>query len=91
MQLAHKRQKDYYDCRTGGKGFKQAKSVWLHTLVFEKGVAPKFHELLTGPFKVKKRLSNDILDLEHTKQESKVVLLDRLKRVTVNSVEPRVH
>ena len=58
LQLAHKRQKNYYDRRTRGKRFKQGESVWLHTPVLEKGVAPKFHEPWTRPFKVKKQLSD---------------------------------
>ena len=52
LQLAHRRQKDYYDRRTRGKRFKQGESVYLHTPVLEKGVSPEFHEPWTEPFKV---------------------------------------
>ena len=89
MQLAHKLQKDYYDCRTRGKRFKQGESVWLHTPILEKGVSPKFHELWTGPFKVKKQRSDVTYEIQNiTNKTSKVVHFDRLKRATVN---PRVH
>ena len=39
LQLAHKRQNNYYDRHPRGKRFKQRQSVWLHTPVLEKGVA----------------------------------------------------
>ena len=89
LQLAHKRQKDYYDRRTRGKRFKHGESVWLHTSVLEKGVAPKFHEPWTGPFKVKKKLSDVTYEIQDmTNKTSKVVHFDRLKRATVKL---RVH
>ena len=64
LQLAHKRQKYYDDCRTRGKRLKQGKSMWLHTPVLEKGVAPKFHKPWTGPFKVKKQLSDVTYEIQ---------------------------
>ena len=89
LQLVHKRQKDYYDRRTRGKRFKQGESVWLHTPVLEKGVAAKFHEPWTRPFKVKKQLSDVIYEIQDmANKTSKVVNFDRLKRATV---KPRVH
>ena len=89
LKLAHKRQKDYYDRRTRGQRFKHGDSVWLHTPVLEKGVAPKFHEPWTGPFKVKKQLSDVTYEIEDmANKTSKVVHFDRLKRATV---KPRIH
>ena len=88
-QLAHKRQKDYYNRRTRGKRFKQGESVWIHTPVIEKGVAPKLNEPWTKPFKLKKQLSDvkyEIQDMAN--KTSKVVHFDLLKRATV---KPRVH
>ena len=73
LQLAHKRQKDDYNRRTRGKRFIQGESVWLHTPVLEKGVAPKFHEPWTRLFKVKKQLSDvtfDIRDGDQNEQNS---------------------
>ena len=84
LQLAHKRQKDYYDRRTRGKRFKQGESVWLHTPVLEKGVARNFHELWTGPFKVKKQLSDVTYEIQDmANKTSKVVHFYRVKRATV--------
>ena len=89
LQLAHKRQKDYYDCRTRGKRFNQGESVWLHTPVLEKGVSPKFHEPWTKPFKVKKQLSDVTYEIQdRANKTSKVVHFDRMKRATV---KPRMH
>ena len=89
LQLAHKRQTDYYDRCTRGKRFKLGESVWLHTPVLEKGVAPKFHEPWTGLFKVKKQLSDVTYEIQDmANKTSKVVHFDGLKRATV---KPRVH
>ena len=89
QQFALKRQKDYYGRRTRGKRFKQGKSVWLHTPILEKGVAYKFHEPWTRPYKVKKLLSNVTYEIhDMANKTSKVVHFDRLKRATV---KPRMH
>ena len=89
LQLTHKRQKNYFDRRTRGKRFIQGESVWLHTPVLVKGVAPKFHEPWTGPFKVKKQLSDVTYKIQDmANKTSKVVHFDRLKRATV---KPRMH
>ena len=61
----------------------------LHTPVLEKGVACKFDDPLTTPFKVKRQLSDvtyEIQDMEN--KISKVEHFDRPKRVTF---KPRVH
>ena len=89
LRLAQQRQKDYYDRRTHGERVKPGESVWLYSPVIPKGVAPKFHEPWTGPFKVTKRLSNvnyKILDVG--RKAKKVVHFDRLKKSTV---KPRGH
>ena len=89
LNLSHERQKDYYDRRTHGERFKAGDSVWLWSPVAQKGVAPKFHEPWTGPFKVTKRLSDvtyEILDM--ARKSKKVVHFDRLKKSTV---KPRTH
>ena len=68
LQLAHKRQNNFYDRRTRGKRFKQGESVWLHTQALEKGVAPKFHEPLTGPLILTNQISEvtyEIQDMEN--------------------------
>ena len=79
LQLAHKRQKDYYDRRTSGKRFKQGESVWLHMPVLEKGVAPKFQEPWTGPVKVKKQLSAVTYEIQDmANKTSKAVYFDCL-------------
>lgn len=86
LNLAHERQKDYYDRRTQGTRFKPGDSVWLWSPVLQKGVAPKFHEPWTGPFKVVKRLSDvtyEIRDL--ARKTNKVVHFDRLKKSTVKA------
>ena len=63
--------------------------MWLHTPVLEKNVAPKFHEQWTGPFKVKKQLSDVTYEIQGmANKTSKVVHFDRLKRATV---KPRVY
>ena len=63
--------------------------MWLLTPVLEKGVAPKFHEPWTGPFKVKKQLSDVTYEIQDIRNKtSKVVHFDRLKRAIV---KPRVH
>ena len=83
LQLAPKRQKDYYDRRTRGKRLKQGESVWLRTPVLEKGVAPKFQEPWTGPFKVKKQLSDVTYKIQDmANMTSKVVHFDRLTRAS---------
>ena len=89
LNLAHNRQKDYYDRKTHGLRFKPGDSVWLWSPVVEKGVAPKFHVPWTGPYKVTKRLSDvtyEILDV--ARKTKKVVHFDRLKKATV---KPRAH
>ena len=89
LQLAHKRQKDYYNRRTRGTRFKQGESVWLHTPVLEKGVTLKFHEPWRGPFKVKKQLSDVTYEIQNmANKASKEVHFDCLKRATV---KPHVH
>ena len=60
--------------------------MWLHTPIFEKGVAPKFHEPWTGPFKVNKQLSDVTYEIQDmANKTSKVVHFDRLKRATVKT------
>ena len=89
LQLAHKRQQDYYDRSTRGKRFKQRESVWLHTPVLKKGLAPKFHEPWTRPFKVKKQLSDVTYGIHNmANKTSKVMDFNSLKRATVKC---RVH
>ena len=44
--------------------------VWLWSLVVEKGVAPKFHEPLTGPYTVTKSLSDITYEIQdHAKKD----------------------
>ena len=89
LQLAHERQKDYYDRRTRGERFKPGDSVWLWSPAVKTGIAPKFHEPWTGPYKVTKRLSDvtyEILDV--ARKSKKVVHFDGLKKATV---KPRAH
>ena len=84
LQLAHQRQKDYYDRRTHGERFKPGVSVWILSPVIQKGVAPKFHKPWTGPFKVTKRVYDvtyKILDVGCNPK--KIVHIDRLKKSTV--------
>ena len=58
LNFAHERQQDYYDRRTRGTRFKPNDFVWLLSSIVPKGVSPKFHMPLTGPFKVVRRLSD---------------------------------
>ena len=44
LQLAYKRQNNYYDRHTHVKHLKQGESMWLHTPVLDNGVAYKFHK-----------------------------------------------
>ena len=86
LQLAHKRQKDYYDRRTWGERFKPGDSVWLWSPAVKKGIAPKFYEPWTGPYKVTKRLSDVTYEILDVAQKSKkVVHFDRLKKATVKT------
>ena len=89
LQLAHQRQKDYYYRRTHGERFKPGESVWLWSPVILKGVAPKFHEPWTAPFKVTKRLSDVTYEILNVgRKTKKIVHFDRLKKSTV---KPRAH
>ena len=54
--LAHERQKDYYNRRSHGLRYQSGDSVWLYNPAPQKGVAPKFHEPWTNPYKITKRL-----------------------------------
>ena len=84
LQLSHERQEDYYDRQTRGERFKPGDSVWLWSPAVKKGIAPKFHEPWTGPFKVTKRLSDvtyKMLDVD--RKSKKVVHFDRLIKATV--------
>ena len=89
LQLAHHRQKDYYDRRTHGDRYKVGDSVWLWSPVLEKGVAHKFHEPWTGPMKISKKISDvtyEVHDL--SKNSKKIVHFDRLRKA---AVRPRRH
>ena len=89
LQLAHRRQNNYYDRRIHGKHFKPNENVWLWSPVIPKGVAPKFHEPWTGPLKVTKRLSDvtyEILDVG--RKTTKIVHFDPLKE---SIVKPFAH
>ena len=88
LHMAHERQKDYYDRRGHGSRFKVGDSVWLYSPVVGKGVAPKFHEPWTGPYKVSKRLSDITYEVEDIqKKTTKVVHFDRLKHASIKPVE----
>ena len=69
LHLGHKRQKDYYDRRMTMPTFRP----WQFSVVVEscrgKGVAPKFHELWTGPYKVTKRLRHYVRNLRGHEEE----------------------
>ena len=53
-----------------------------------KGVAPKFHEPWTGPYKVTKRLSDITYEIQdETKKKTKIVHFDRLKKATLTLVK----
>ena len=57
--------------------------MWLWSSVPEKGVAPKFHEPWTGPYKVEKRISDVTYEIsDAVKKTKKVVHFDRLKKAT---------
>ena len=87
LHLAHERQKDYYDRRTQGSRYSVGDSVWLWSPVPKKGVAPKFHEPWTGPYKISKRLSDvtyELLDV--SKNIKKIVYFDHFKKATVDPV-----
>ena len=88
LHLAHKRQKDYYDRRMSGIRFSPGNLVWLWSPVVEKGVAPKFHEPWTGPYKVTKRLSDITYEIhDEAKNKTKIVHFDRLKKATLSPVK----
>ena len=88
LHLAHKRQKDYYDRRTCGSRFFHNSFVWLWSPVVEKGVAPKFHEPWTGPYKVITRLSDITYDIhDEAKNKTKIVDFGRLKKATLSPVK----
>lgn len=91
LNLAHKRQNNYYDRRTQGTRFKSGNSVWLWSPVLEKGVAPKFQEPWTGPFKVVKNIQDvnyEILDVAN--KTHKVVHFDRLKKATIKPKQDKL-
>ena len=58
LLVTHKRQNDYYDRRTQSTRYSVGDSVWLWSPVPKKGVSPKFIKPWTGPFEVRKRLSD---------------------------------
>ena len=88
LHLAHKRRKDYYDRRTCGSRFFPNSLVWLWSPVVEKGVAPKFHEPWTGPYKVIKRLSDITYEIhDEAKNKTKIVHFDRLKKAILSLVK----
>ena len=84
LHLAHERQKDYYDRRSHGSRYQSGDSVWLFNPAPQKGVAPKFLEQWTGPYKVTKRLSDVTYEIfDARRQTTKIVHFDRLKKSTV--------
>ena len=81
LHLAHERQKDYYDRRTQGTRYSVGDSVWLWSPVPKKGVAPKFHEPWTGPYKICEGLSDVTYELlEVSKNSKKLFILIALKK-----------
>ena len=87
LNLAHQRQKDYYDRRTHGERFRVGDSVWLWSPVLEKGVAPKFYEPWTGPMKISKRISNVTYDVHDLSKNSKKTSISTdLERRQLNHV-----
>ena len=71
-----------------GLRFSPGNLVWLWSPVVEKGVAPKFHEPWTGPYKVTKRLSDITYEIhDEAKNKTKIVHFDRLKKATLSPVK----
>ena len=71
-----------------GLRFAPGDMVWLYRPVIEKGVAPKFHEPWTGPYKVTKRLSDITYEIQdEAKSKTKIVHLDRIKKATLKQVK----
>ena len=58
VSVQQRRQKENYDQKIHGKPHQISELVWLHTPVVKKGQARKFHQPWTGPYKVRKKLSD---------------------------------
>ena len=60
FQRAFERLKIQYDKNVHGKPFADDDLVWLHSPVVKAGQSKKLHQPWTGPFKVLKKLSEQV-------------------------------
>ena len=74
LHLAHKRQKDYYDRRSHNSRYQSDDSVSLWNPALKTGVAQKFHEPWTGPYRVTKRLSDVTYEIFDAKRQTNKIV-----------------
>ena len=80
MNAEQKRQKDNYDIKVHGSGYKAGDNVWLFNPAIPRGKARKFHQPWTGPYQVLENLSNSTYRLQHLHNRKKTVVhFDQLK------------
>ena len=80
MALLLERQKEIYDRKIHGEPFQEGDLIWLHSKVIPRGGAWKLHHPWTGPFVVKKKLSDATYRIKMAKGRKRLVVhFDRLK------------
>ena len=89
FQRAFGRQKIHYDQKVHGKPLAVGDLVWLHSPVVPAGWSKKLHRPWTGPFKILKKLSEQVYRIQSTVGTKRrlVVHFDRLKPYQVNLPE----
>ena len=89
FQRAFGRQKIHYDQKVHGKPLAVGDLVWLHSPVVPAGRSKKLHRPWTGPFKILKKLSEQVYRIQSTVGTKRrlVVHFDRLKPYQVNLPE----
>ena len=81
FQRTFARQKTHYDRTVHGEPFTAGDLVWLHSPVVGAGRSKKLHRLWTGPYRILKRLSEQVYRVQSTSGAKKrlVMHFNRLK------------
>ena len=88
LTATQKQQKVYYDRRCHGGGFSEGDRVWLHNPALRTGESAKFHCWWTGPWTVKKRLSECVYRIQ-MRRRRRVVHFNRLKPCIAEVSDPK--
>lgn len=81
LKSSHDSNKKYYDQKCSGKNYSEGDRVWLYNPVIKKGTCKKFHKPWSGPYVIKKVMSEVTFRIQHCQNNRKrlVVHFNRLK------------